>query len=62
MGGFASGGLAGDLYTERRASASRREFLKAAAMLGASTMVSASGLMAQTSLPTGGAQPNRIDV
>jgi predicted TIM-barrel fold metal-dependent hydrolase len=60
--GFVSGGLAGDLYHERRAATSRREFLKAVALVGASAALSASRLMAQTPSPTGGAKPNRIDV
>jgi predicted TIM-barrel fold metal-dependent hydrolase len=55
-------GFARDLSSERRAGTSRRDFLKAAAVLGASTMLSASGLMAQSPPPTGGAKPNRIDV
>src|ERR1700719_2687513 len=60
--GFVSGSLAGGLYHERRAGASRRQFLKAVAVAGASTALSKSRLMAQTSLPTGGVKPHRIDV
>jgi predicted TIM-barrel fold metal-dependent hydrolase len=60
--GFASGGLTGDRYRERRASTSRREFLKSVAVVGASSLLSASGLLAQTSALTGSAKPNRIDV
>jgi predicted TIM-barrel fold metal-dependent hydrolase len=59
---FGSGGSAGDLYHERRASISRREFLKSVAVVGASAILSASRLMAQTQSPTGNAKPNRIDV
>jgi predicted TIM-barrel fold metal-dependent hydrolase len=59
--------MAGDGFTqnlnhERNAGTSRREFLKSVAVVGASTFLSANGLMAQTPLPNGGAKPNRIDV
>src|ERR1700674_1272554 len=60
--GFVSGGLAGDRSHERHAGTSRREFLKSVAVVGASTMLSASGLIAQTPSPMGSAKPNRIDV
>jgi predicted TIM-barrel fold metal-dependent hydrolase len=60
--GVTSGGWAGVLYHERRAGVSRREFLKAAAAIGASAALSANRLMAQTPSPIGGAKPNRIDV
>ena len=60
--GFVSDGLAGDLYYERRPVTSRREFLKAVALVGASAAFSANQLMAQTPSPTGSAKPNRIDV
>jgi 6-methylsalicylate decarboxylase len=61
-GGFVSGGWAGDMYHERRAGASRREFLKAVAVVGAGTVLLQSEVMAQTLLPADGAKPNRIDV
>jgi predicted TIM-barrel fold metal-dependent hydrolase len=56
--GFVPGGL----YHESRIGTSRREFLKAVAVIGASTALSASGLTAQTSLSTSSTKPNRIDV
>jgi len=59
---MAGDGFARDLNRERRAGTSRREFLKAVAVAGASSMLSARGLMAQTPSPTGNAKPNRIDV
>jgi predicted TIM-barrel fold metal-dependent hydrolase len=59
---MASGGFARDLHHVRRAGTSRREFLKSAVVVGAGTMLSASGLMAQTPSPTGNVKPNRIDV
>jgi len=59
---MAGDGFARDLNRERRAGTSRREFLKAVAVAGASSMLSAGGLMAQTPSPTGNAKPNRIDV
>jgi predicted TIM-barrel fold metal-dependent hydrolase len=51
-----------DLHYQRRSGTSRREFLKAVAVVGAGTMLSASRLMAEDPLPTGGAKPSRIDV
>ncbi len=59
---MASDGFGRDLCRERHAGGSRREFLKAAALVGASAMLSVRGLMAQTASLVGGAKPNRIDV
>jgi predicted TIM-barrel fold metal-dependent hydrolase len=55
-------GFARDLSSQRHPGTSRRDFLKAAAVVGASTMLSASGLMAQTQSTAGSVKPNRIDV
>ena len=60
--GFRSCGLARDLYQQGPAGRSRREFLKTVVVVGASTALRASGLMAETSLPTSGPQAKRIDV
>jgi predicted TIM-barrel fold metal-dependent hydrolase len=51
-----------DLRHEGRAGGSRREFMKAVVVVGASTMLSAKGLMAQSPPPTSNPKPNRIDV
>jgi 6-methylsalicylate decarboxylase len=55
-------GFARSLNHERLVGPSRREFLKAVAAAGASTMLSSRGLMAQGPSATGSAKPNRIDV
>ena len=60
--GFASRRRDGGLHHERRPGTSRREFLKSVALAGASAMLSARGLMAQTPSPTSSAKPSRIDV
>src|SRR6202049_1246157 len=59
MAGEVSGGLVGH---QQRGGATRRDFLKAAAVVGACTALSASRLMAQNTLPTSSVKANRIDV
>jgi len=59
---MAGDGFARSLNHERLGGPSRREFLKAVAAVGASTMLSSRGLMAQGPSTTGSAKPNRIDV
>src|ERR1700724_4666748 len=59
MAGDVSGGLAGN---QQRGGTTRRDFLQAAAVVAASTALSACRLMAQTSPPTSSVKPGRIDV
>jgi len=59
---MAGDGIGRDRSYQRRIGASRREFLKAVAVAGVSTVLSGSRLVAQDSPPSGGAKPNRIDV
>jgi predicted TIM-barrel fold metal-dependent hydrolase len=59
---MAGDGFARDLQCKIHAGTSRREFLRAAGIVGASTVLSASGLMAQNPSLSDNAKPNRIDV
>jgi predicted TIM-barrel fold metal-dependent hydrolase len=59
---MADDGFRRDLHHVRSLGTSRREFLKTVAIVGAGAMLSASRLIAEDHLPTGGAKPNRIDV
>jgi len=59
---MADDGFARDLCRERSLGTSRRDFLKAVALVGASTMLTARGLMAQSLSSAGSAKANRIDV
>ena len=59
---MAGDGFARDLSHEGRAGTSRREFMKAVAVVGASAMVPAEGLIAQTPSPTSNPKSTRIDV
>src|SRR5579863_258405 len=59
---MADDGFARDLCRERYLDTSRRDFLKAVALVGASTMLTVHGLMAQSLSSAGSAKANRIDV
>ena len=59
---MADDGFARDLGRERSLGTSRRDFLKAVALVGASTMLTVHGLMAQSLSSAGSAKANRIDV
>jgi len=59
---MAGDGFARDLSHEGRAGTSRREFMKAVAVVGASAMLPAEGLIAQTPSPTSNPKSTRIDV
>jgi len=59
---MAGDGFARDLSHEGRAGTSRREFMKAVAVVGASAMLPAKGLMAQSPSLTSNPKSTRIDV